>query len=80
MNEKRYYAMAVNHQGESVEMRRIPEPDEKLAQREHELFPCDARWHADGYFHAPKLAIETREKRNGQWVVTDTRTFDREVR
>lgn len=79
-NEQRYYAMAINAEGESVEMRRISRPDEALAQAEHPLFPCDARWHADGYFHAPRLAIETRENRDGKWITTHATTFAREVK
>lgn len=77
-NSKRYYAIAINAEGESAEICRIAQPFETLARTEYWRTSTDARWFADGYHEAPKLAIETREKRNGKWVTINTKTFARD--
>lgn len=82
MNEQRYYAMAVNADGQEVELARIPEPSVTLARQEYAReeqkrgdYSVDPRWYAGG-FHRPEtaLAIETREKRGGKWETVKAKT------
>lgn len=70
-NDQRHYAIAIAPDGREVEVGAIREISREAAiyrYFEADIGSTDSAWYADGFFESQRLAVETREKRNGKWV------------